>query len=501
VNDASSSLPSASTIAQRVQRGAQSASSVVRECLARIERDNPRINALTQVFAREALSRAAEIDEAIIRGLPVGALAGVPIAIKENICTTLGQTTCASRMLANYASPFNATVIERLQAAGAIVIAKANMDEFAMGSSTEHSLFGPTRNPHDLSRVPGGSSGGSAAAVAAGLVPVALGSDTGGSIRQPASHCGVVGLKPTYGRVSRWGLVAYASSLDQIGPLARSVEDAALVTRVIAGHDPRDSTSSHALASDLAITPSSTPWSVCVPRESLGEGLSAGVAAAMTEAIERCRAAGATIIDVDLPHAGHAIAAYYLIATAEASSNLARFDGIRYGYRASTNADGTPITDLETLYRLSRSQGLGHEVQKRIMLGTYALSSGYYDAYYQTALKVRRLIKQDYDRALAAGRAAAGPNGQAIVLMPASPGPAFTLGSKASDPLAMYLEDVFTVGVNLAGLPAITVPISTERLGAASLPVGVQVIAGALDERSMLRIADTIASPCPTPPR
>lgn len=476
----------ATQIAHRVRTRAQSAASVTREALARIDRHNPAINALTQVFHREALDRATQLDDALARGSDPGPLAGVPIAIKENICTLVGRTTCASKMLADYRSPFAATVIDRLEAAGAVIIAKANMDEFAMGSSTENSFFGPTRNPHDHTRVPGGSSGGSAAAVAAGLVPVALGSDTGGSIRQPASHCGVVGLKPTYGRVSRWGLVAYASSLDQIGPLTRTVEDSALVASIIAGHDPRDSTSAATPTEDLdhALMHLGTPLRqlvVAVPKQARSHGNSGGVSACFDRAVETLRAAGARVIDVDLPHVEHAIAAYYLIATAEASSNLARFDGVRFGHRAALK----PGDDLTALYRKSRTEGFSPEVQKRIMLGTHALSSGYYDAYYAAALKVRRLIKQDYDRAFAAG----GAGSETVVLMPAAPGPAFPIGSKTTDPMAMYLEDVYTVGVNLAGLPGITVPVGTESVNDTHLPIGVQLIGPALGEGALLRAA------------
>jgi aspartyl-tRNA(Asn)/glutamyl-tRNA(Gln) amidotransferase subunit A len=469
-------------IAHAVRTGAQSASGTVQQALARIDAENPAINALTQVFHAEALARAERIDAQVALGQDPGPLAGVPVAIKDNICTTLGMTTCASRMLAGYRSPFDATAVEKLLAAGAVIIAKANLDEFAMGSSTENSIHGPTRNPHDHTRVPGGSSGGSAAAVAAGLVPVALGSDTGGSIRQPASHCGVVGLKPTYGRVSRYGLVAYASSLDQVGPLTRTVADAGLVASVIAGHDRRDSTCAPTTADDITATLSTLDnvpkgLVVGVPRQARGQGNSPGVAQALARTAEAFAAAGARVVEIDLPHAGAAIAAYYLIATAEASSNLARFDGIRYGHRATL----APGEGLGALYCKSRSEGFSPEVQRRIMLGTYALSSGYYDAYYGTALKVRRLIKQDYDQAFA--------NGAHVVVMPAAPGPAFEIGSKTADPLAMYLEDIYTVGVNLAGLPAISVPVATETIRGKALPIGMQLIAPPLGEGVLLRAA------------
>jgi aspartyl-tRNA(Asn)/glutamyl-tRNA(Gln) amidotransferase subunit A len=467
---------------------------VVSRALERIQAGNGAINALTQVFADAAHDRAAHLDALIAQGEDPGPLAGVPVAIKENICTTLGFTTCASRMLERYRSPFDATVVTRLIAAGAVPIAKANCDEFAMGSSTENSIFGPARNPRDHARVAGGSSGGSAAAVAGGLVPIALGTDTGGSIRQPASHCGCVGLKPTYGRVSRYGLVAYASSLDQCGPLATSVRDAALVLSVLAGPDEHDATCDQGTPPDLLSQLEEPPHRLTlgVPREllDLARGTSAapssgttggnspGVAAAVALAVDRLGAAGARIVPIDLPSSGHAIAAYYLVATAEASSNLARFDGVRFGRRA----DLGPGASLADLYRRSRSEGFSPEVQRRIMLGTYALSSGYYDAYYLRAMKVRRLVKRDFDAAFAQGCTA--------VLMPCAPGPAFRLGEKVSDPLAMYLEDVYTVGVNLAGLPAISVPFAHENgRDGTGLPIGLQLIGPAMGEPTLLRAA------------
>jgi aspartyl-tRNA(Asn)/glutamyl-tRNA(Gln) amidotransferase subunit A len=457
-----------------------SATELTRAALARIDALNPRLNALTQVFHDYALQQAAALDARLARGEAPPPLAGVTIALKDNICLEHGFTTCASRLLAEYRSPFSATVARRLLDAGAIIVGKANCDEFAMGSSTEHSCHGPTRNPWDVSRVPGGSSGGSAAAVAAGLVHASLGSDTGGSIRQPASLCGIVGHKPTYGRVSRRGLVAYASSLDQIGPFARSADDAALILAAIAGHDPLDSTSDPHAALDLAATlPAAQPKSLTlgIPTQARSHANSPGTAAALEAAAAAFRALGATIIDIDLPHSDHAIAAYYLIATAEASSNLARFDGVRFGRRAPLR----PGEGLEALYARSRAEGLGTEVQRRIMLGTHALSSGYYDAYYLTALKARRLIKRDFDLAFAKGCHA--------VLMPASPGPAFKLGEKLADPLAMYLEDIYTVGVNLAGLPAITVPAGFEPVGPTTLPIGMQLIGPPRGDESLLHLA------------
>jgi aspartyl-tRNA(Asn)/glutamyl-tRNA(Gln) amidotransferase subunit A len=456
-----------------------SAVELARASLARIEAVNPRLNALTQVFGEEALAQAAAVDARVARG-ERPALAGVTVALKDNICLDYGLTTCGSKMLAGYRSPFAATVARRLIEAGAVIVGKANCDEFAMGSSTEHSYHGPTRNPWDEERVPGGSSGGSAAAVAAGLCAASLGSDTGGSIRQPASLCGVTGLKPTYGRVSRYGLVAFASSLDQIGPFARDAADAGAMLEVIAGHDALDSTSDP-LAGVAAGWMEAAPGrlKLGVPRQARSAANSAGTAAALDAAIEtfRGRAGGAEVVEIDLANIDSGIAAYYLIATAEASSNLARLDGVRYGHRAKLS----PGEGLEALYSKSRAEGFGAEVQRRIMLGTHVLSSGYYDAYYVTALKARRLIKGDYDRAFAAGCDA--------VLMPACPGPAFKLGEKLSDPLAMYLEDVYTVGVNLAGLPGITVPAGFEEVGGQLLPIGMQLIGPARGDEALLRIA------------
>ncbi|MBL8991158.1 MAG: Asp-tRNA(Asn)/Glu-tRNA(Gln) amidotransferase subunit GatA [Phycisphaerae bacterium] len=476
----------AAEIARAVRAGKLRAAEVVERSLARIDALNPAVNALVQVDAERARRRAAEIDAAVARGQDPGPLAGVPAAVKDNLCTDWGFTTCGSEMLRSYRSPFTATAVERLEAAGAVVVGKANLDEFGMGSSTERSCFGPTRHPLDPTRVPGGSSGGSAAAVACGMAAVALGSDTGGSIRQPASFCGLVGVKPTYGRVSRWGLVAYASSLDQVGPLTRTVEDAALVLGVIAGADDRDGTCANLPAEDFTAELDRAPADLVVgvarPGRGTGAGESPGVALALERAAERLRQRGARIVDVDLPHAGAAIAAYYVIATAEASSNLARFDGVRYGRRAEL----TPGQGLAELYDRSRAEGFGPEVRTRIMLGTHVLSSGYYDAYYLTALRARRRIKQDYDAAFA--------RGCACVLMPATPGPAFRAGEKTADPIAMYLEDAYTVGVNLAGLPGLVVPGGTEEVGGVELPVGVQLVGPALGERALLRVGAVLTS-------
>jgi aspartyl-tRNA(Asn)/glutamyl-tRNA(Gln) amidotransferase subunit A len=470
---------------------------VTRASLDRIAATEPTIHAFLEVFEDRALEQARGIDSRIAQGEASGPLAGVPIALKDNICLEWGKTTCASRILENYRSPYTATAAQRLLDSGAVVIGKTNLDEFAMGSSCENSAFGPTRNPWDVERVPGGSSGGSAAAVAAGAVPAALGSDTGGSIRQPAGFCGVVGFKPTYGRISRYGLVAYASSLDQIGPLTRSVADAALLTQVMAagGVDENDATSTTRAMPDL-MSRLEEPVSrlvIGVPAFARSAANHPSVNAAMERAIAALKYEGAEVFDIELPHAGHGIAAYYLIATAEASSNLARFDGVRYGRRAELGKDD----GLLELYCKSRSEGLGPEVQKRIMLGTFALSSGYYDAYYNTALKARRLIKQDFDAVFempVPGRTTADgpilpPRACHAVLMPSSPGPAFKLGEKTGDAMALYLEDVYTVGVNLAGLPAITLPAGLAELRETKMPVGIQLIGPAWQEDTLLRIA------------
>ncbi len=433
------------------------------------------IGAYISIFEKQALAKAKEVDDKIAAGEAVGELAGVPVAIKDNMCTTFGATTCASKILENFYSPYNATVIERLLAADAVIVGKTNMDEFAMGSSTENSGLKQTVNPWDTSRVPGGSSGGSAAAVAGGLCFAALGSDTGGSIRQPASLCGVVGLKPTYGRVSRFGLVAYGSSLDQIGPLTRTVSDCALMMNVIAGHDEKDSTS---------VSESIAP--VCDYLEKLDEpirrlrigvvpelnaGSDSDVQKAIAEAIAVYEKLGAEIVEIEMPHFDYAIAAYYVIATAEASSNLARYDGVHYGHRTADKADYIEV------YTKSRAEGFGKEVKRRIMLGTYALSSGYYDAYYLKALKVRNLIRGDFNNAFEKCD---------CLLMPVSPTTAFKMGEKVDDPLKMYLSDVYTIAVNLAGIPGISVPCGFDEN---NLPIGLQILAAAFAEEKLLRIA------------
>jgi len=405
-----------------------------------------------------------------------GLLAGVPVAVKANLCTLELPTSCGSRILEGYVSPFEATAVRRLREAGGFVVGKTNMDEFAMGSSTENSAFGPTRNPRDRSRVPGGSSGGSAAAVAAGIVPCALGSDTGGSVRQPASFCGVVGIKPTYGRVSRYGLVAYASSLDQVGAFGRTVEDAALLLQVIAGHDPRDSTSSARPVPDFLgeLGRGVSGLTVGVPREYFAEELDPRVREACLAGLEGLREAGATVREVSLPHTRHAVPAYYLLAPAEASSNLARYDGVRYGLRAPEAAT------LREVYEDTRTSGFGPEVVRRIMLGTFALSAGYYDAYYGRAQKVRALIAGDFERVW--------QDGVDVLFTPTSPSPAFELGARTNDPIAMYLSDIFTVTANLAGIPGISVPVGEVD----ALPVGGQILAPMWQEARMIGVAHTL---------
>ena len=400
-------------------------------------------------------------------------LAGLPVAIKDNMCIEGTHTTCGSKILGTYHPPYTATVVERLQNAGAIVIGKTNLDEFAMGSSTENSAFGPTRNPWDISRAPGGSSGGSAAAVAAGMAAAALGSDTGGSIRQPASFCGVVGMKPTYGRVSRYGLVAFASSLDQIGPFTRSVEDMGLVLNVICGKDARDATSASQPVPDFTqgLSAGVKGMRIGVPFSFLGEHIDASVRACFDGLVESLKREGATITEIDLPHAKHGLAAYYIIANAEASANLARFDGIRYGHRSAR------AKSLDDVYMQTREEGFGREVKRRVLLGTYVLSAGYYDAYYRRAQQVRTLIIRDFATAYEKCD---------VVLLPTAPTPAFKLGEKTEDPILMYLNDIFTIPVNLAGLPGISVPCG---LSPAGLPIGAQLIGRAFDETTLLRAA------------
>jgi len=458
-------------IARDVRGGARSAREVVEEHLAAIAFREGELHAFNLVLADEARARADEVDRRVAAGEDPGPLAGVPVAVKDNLCTRAVPTTCSSRILDGWRPPYDATVVTRLREAGAVLVGKTNMDEFAMGSSTENSAFGPTRNPRDPSRVPGGSSGGSAAAVAAGFAAVALGSDTGGSIRQPAALCGVVGLKPTYGLVSRYGLVAFASSLDQIGPLGATVADAALALEVIAGHDPADSTSIPQPPPALAgvLSDGVDGLRIGIVRELMG-GIDADVAARVAAAAAALEAAGAKVDEASVPALGLGLSAYYLIATAEASSNLARYDGVRYGLRV----DGEDIT---AMYGATRAAGFGAEVKRRIMLGTYALSAGYYDAYYGQAQRVRTLVIRDFEAAYAS---------YDLLLTPTTPSTAFLLGAKTDDPLAMYLSDVCTIPSNLAGHPAVSVPYGTGDDG---LPVGVQLLAPALGEATMLRAA------------
>ena len=477
----------ATSIREDVRAGRRSAVEVCGHYLDRIAASDGRWNALTAVFRDEALARAAEID-GNRKDWSDRPLLGVPITIKDVICTRGQLTTAASRILAGFRPPYDATVATRLREAGAVVVGKTNCDEFAMGSSTEHSAYGPSRNPWDPDRTPGGSSGGAAAAVAAGLAPVAIGSDTGGSIRQPAAFCGIVGLKPTYGRVSRYGLLAFASSLDQIGPLTQTVGDAARVLGVLAGWDPRDATSVDAPVEDYmaALTGDATGLRVGVPRnllESGDAGIDSDVLDAYRQALDALQTAGATLVDVELPHAEFAVPVYYLVAPAEASSNLARYDGVRYGARATgAENDGNGGGSLiSAMYDRTRDAGFGAEVKRRIMLGTYALSAGYYDAYYRRAQRVRSLIRRDYDVAFDQ----AGGSGVDVVAMPTTPSPAFRLGEHLQDPLAMYLGDVFTVSANLTGLPAMSIPAGFTAQG---LPVGLQLVGRAFDEVTLLRI-------------
>jgi aspartyl-tRNA(Asn)/glutamyl-tRNA(Gln) amidotransferase subunit A len=462
---------SAADIAWNVRNNLVTAADILERHLAAIDAREGDIHAFNLVLADDARARAAQIDDAVSVGRDPGPLAGVPVALKDNMCTRGIPTTCSSRILDGWRPPYDATVVTRLHEAGAVVIGKTNLDEFAMGSSTENSAFGPTRNPHDTSRVPGGSSGGSAAAVAAEFAAASLGSDTGGSIRQPAALCGVVGVKPTYGAVSRYGLVAFASSLDQIGPFAHDVADAALVLEAISGHDPMDSTSIRQGPLEICRQLDMGVAGLRVGRiTDLPEGASPDVAARLDEAFDVLREAGAEIVDVEVPAFGYGLTAYYLIAPAEASSNLARYDGVRFGHRVDA-------PDTNAMYMATRTDGFGAEVKRRIMLGTYALSAGYYDAYYGRALKVRRRIAADF---------AAAYERADVLLTPASPTVAFHLGDKTSDPMSMYLCDTYTIPSNLTGDPGMSVPFGT---GDGGLPVGIQVLAPALQESRMFRTA------------
>ena len=471
---------SAVDLVTAIHRGEVSAVQVAEAFLSRIEQANGSINAFLHVDREASLARAADVDARRKAGKPLGALAGLPVAVKDALCTHDQPTICASKMLAGYRPPYDAHVVAKLRQADAVLVGKTNMDEFAMGGSNENSAFGAVHNPWDLSRAPGGSSGGSAACVAADMAPAAIGSDTGGSIRQPAGLCGITGLKPTYGRVSRRGLVAFASSLDQIGPMTRSAADCALLMETIAGHDPGDATS---LTDDVPrytemLEKPLTGLRIGRVAEHFGPGLDPEVAHGVEEAFAAFKAAGATIHDVELPHAKYGIATYNLVAPCEASSNLARYDGAHYGHRSAAKTTGEFESPLVEMYCRSRAEGFGPEVKRRIMLGTYALSAGYYDAFYAKALRVRRLIRQDYLDAF----------GQVdLIGGPVSPTPAFPLGEKTSDPLAMYLVDMYTVGTNLAGIGGISFPCGFTKGG---LPIGFQLQGPALSEPLLLRAAD-----------
>ena len=460
-------------VARRIRAKDVSAEEATRACLARVAAVEERVHSFIHLDGEAALAAARAVDARLARGEETGPLAGVPIALKDVLAAEGTATTCGSKILEPFVSPYDATCVARLKGAGAVSLGKLNMDEFAMGSTTEHSAFGPTRNPWSLDYVPGGSSGGSAAAVAAGECFATLGSDTGGSIRQPASFCGVVGIKPTYGRVSRFGLVAFASSLDQIGPLARTVEDTALMLEVIAGHDPRDSTSLDVPTSRWTedTTKGVKGLRLGIPKEAFGEGLDPEVGAAVHASIDRLAKEGAEVVDVELPHTPYAVATYYVLAPAEASSNLARYDGVRYGLRAGQEGS------LVDMYQRTRSAGFGDEVKRRILIGTYVLSAGYYDAYYRKAQQVRTLVRRDYEKAFERCDA---------LVMPVAPEPPFKIGEAAGDPLRLYLSDVLTIGVNLAGLPGISVPCGASKEG---LPIGLQVVGPPLREDTLFRVA------------
>jgi aspartyl-tRNA(Asn)/glutamyl-tRNA(Gln) amidotransferase subunit A len=462
-----------------VRAGERAAAEVVEEALAAVEAGDGEVHAFLHVMAEEARAQAAQVDASVAAGRDPGRLAGVPVALKDNLCTRGVPTTCASRILEGWRPPYDATVVGRLRAAGALLVGKTNLDEFAMGSSTENSAFGPTRNPRDLSRVPGGSSGGSAAAVAAGFVPLSLGSDTGGSVRQPAALCGVVGMKPTYGVVSRYGLVAFASSLDQIGPFGATVADAAALLEVVAGHDPLDTTSIERPApAAVAATARGVDGLRVGLCAELVDQVDPDVAARVREAAEALAKEGATVTDVSVPELAYSLSAYYLLAPAEASSNLARYDGVRYGLRV-------PAGDVSAMNAATRTAGFGAEVKRRIMLGTYALSAGYYDAYYGQAQRVRTLVIEAFNRAYASVD---------VLLGATAPGTAFALGARTEDPLAMYLSDVCTIPTNLAGHPALSVPFGTGDDG---LPVGVQVLAPALADELVFQVAAVLEAAAP----
>lgn len=453
--------------------GALSYEEIIKTYLKHIKKTDQKVAAYLYVNSEKAVEKAKEIDMRFKSGEAVGKLAGVPLAIKDNIVTTDMPTTCGSKMLENYYSPFDATVVEKIVAEDGVILGKLNLDEFAMGSTTENSYYQSTKNPHNLNRVPGGSSGGSAAAVASKQALITLGSDTGGSIRQPAAFCGIVGLKPTYGRISRSGLIAFASSLDQIGPMANTVEDLAYVMNILFGHDPKDSTSARVEVEDFTefLDKDIKGLRIALPTNYLGEGLSKEVKDSVLQAAETFRSLGAIVENVEIRNVENALPAYYIISSAEASSNLARFDGIEYGFRPK--GDFT----LDELYKEARSQGFGKEVKRRILLGTYALSSGYYDAYYKKAQQVRSMIKEDFDKLF---------ESYDIVLSPTTPTPAYEIGLCREDPVEMYMGDIYTVPVNIAGLPGLSIKSGLDKDG---MPIGIQLIAKAFDEKTLIRAA------------
>ncbi len=440
--------------------------------MAHLKEVEPKVQSFITVTEEYALAQAAEADKKLASGKDVTVLTGVPLGIKDLLCTKGIRTTCASKMLETFKPPYSATVVEKLNAAGAVMVGKTNMDEFAMGSSTETSYYQKTKNPWNLNCVPGGSSGGSASCVSVDQAFASLGSDTGGSIRQPAALCGIVGLKPTYGRVSRYGLIAFASSLDQIGPMTKDVEDCALMMNAIAGHDEKDSTSANVPVPDYTVEmkKSIKGLKIGIPKEFFPDEMNKEVSEAVKKAIEQLKSLGAEVYEVSLPHSPYSLAAYYVLAPSEASSNLARYDGVRYGLRV-------PGENIVEMYSKTRAAGFGPEVKRRIMLGTYALSSGYYDAYYLKALKVRRLIKQDYDKAF---------EKVDVIVTPTAPNPAFKFGEKTDNPLTMYLEDIFTISINIAGVPALSLPCGLSKT---DLPIGLQIIGKPFDEATLLKAA------------
>lgn len=462
-------------LSRSLAQGEFSSVELTRDYLSRIAKHNQGLNAYITVTEELALAQAAQADALRAKGQH-GPLTGIPIAHKDIFCIQDVRTTCGSKMLSNFIAPYNATVVERLNAAGTVTLGKTNMDEFAMGSSNETSFYGAVRNPWDTQRVPGGSSGGSAAAVAADLCAIATGTDTGGSIRQPAAFCGITGFKPSYGRISRWGMIAFASSLDQAGPLSKNAEDAALMMNAIAGPDARDSTCVEDAAPDYMATlnDSLKGLRIGVPRQHIAKGLGAEVEKALQDALKVFESLGATVKEIDLPNNHLSVSAYYVIAPAEASANLSRFDGVRYGYRCDK-----PV-NLEDMYKRSRSEGFGDEVKRRIMIGTYALSAGYYDAYYIKAQQIRRLIKQDFDTAF---------KDVDVIIGPTTPHTAFKIGEKSDDPVTMYLEDIYTIGVNLAGLPGISIPAGSTSISGKALPIGIQLVGSDFAEAKVLNIA------------